>query len=354
MSLELAAKLRERGYAVEAITSSWGDGKFAERMAALGIPTRRMRLGFLSATLKFSQLRMTATQLMYLPNLWLAYARFVRERKPGVIVHTNWHHLLLLLPFLRPDRDIFWLHEVIPRNGKYRSIFGGLHRRISRVIAVSHAVRRSIVDAGVPEEKVKVVHNGITDFSNGPIATIPSGHLRIGIAGQITPAKGHEDLLEAFATVHSKHPESELHIFGHNTGEFTDHLRKRAIGLGLGDKVVRHDFVSNRCDIYRNMDICVVPSRFEDALPTVAIEAAMFGVPTIGTAIGGLPEIIDDGVTGLLVPPEDPQTLAEALEKLVTNEDLRTTLGRQAQVVSTKRFSSDRFVTEFAAALENC
>src|SRR5436305_4308644 len=122
MALELAEGLRDKDCAVELITSFWGNGEFRRRSHAAGFPTHIMRLGFISATLNLECMRMTAHQMLFWPSLSLTYKRFLNQVRPTKIVHTNWQHALLLSPFLNRERDIYWVHEVVPDEPQYRNV----------------------------------------------------------------------------------------------------------------------------------------------------------------------------------------------------------------------------------------
>ena len=165
MALELGEGLRDRGHSIHYVTSLWGDGKFGQRLEEAHFEKTRMRLGFISATLTLSCLWMTADQLLRVPGLWFDYRRFLREFNPAQIIHTNWHHLLVLFPFLEPRRDWFWLHEVVPDKPQYRRVFGALDRRLRGWIPVSHAVKASLIRIGIPEARIHVIHNALADPS---------------------------------------------------------------------------------------------------------------------------------------------------------------------------------------------
>jgi glycosyltransferase involved in cell wall biosynthesis len=95
-----------------------------------------------------------------------------------------------------------------------------------------------------------------------------------------------------------------------------------------------------------------VPVGATEALPTVAIEAAFLGVPVVACSVGGLQEIVVDGVTGLLVPAGDTEALAGALQQLMSRPDLRATMGAAAAAHARKHFQRDRFIAEFCALLQ--
>ena len=116
---------------------------------------------------------------------------------------------------LRPDRDLFWVHECMPDLPQYRRVFSWFERRLGCFVCVSHAVAQSLRQIGIREEHIRVIHNGLQDPSASTgLAQLSGGRFRIGIAGQVGDWKGHDDLLEAFALVHQNHPQAELHIFG--------------------------------------------------------------------------------------------------------------------------------------------
>ena len=114
MALELGQGLVRNGQSVSFVTSFWNNRDFSNRLKVAGLPTQVLHLGFISATLTAECLRMTAEQIWYLPALLWGYARVLRILKPRKVVHTNWHHALLLLPFLRPDRDVYLVARVCP------------------------------------------------------------------------------------------------------------------------------------------------------------------------------------------------------------------------------------------------
>src|SRR5579864_9093335 len=351
MALELGQGLARNGEALSFITSSWNNGDFVKRLERAGLPNQILPIGFISATLTAECLRMTAEQIWRLPGLLWGYSRVLRSFNPRRVVHTNWHHALLLLRFLQPKRDLYWLHEVVPDLPRYRRVFGWFSQRVGCFVCVSQAVAGSLRKLGIDEAKIRVIHNGITDlFSEGAIRG-DAAVFRIGIVGQVGAWKGHEDLLEAFAVVRKKHERSELHVFGNGDASYRGELKRKSVGLGIADGVKWHDFVSDRREIYSNLDLCVVPSRSQDPLPTTAIEAGFSGLPVIATRRGGLPEVIEHESNGLLVEPQQPAELADAMCRLIEDSELREHLAADARRRAMERFGSKRFVKEFIELL---
>jgi glycosyltransferase involved in cell wall biosynthesis len=353
VTLELARGLQLSNLDIRLLVSSWGHKDFRQYLTEAGLRYDVLPLGFISATLSLQCLQWTYGQVVRWPALLIGYRALLRTLKPEKVLHTNWQHLLLLFPLLHPRRDLFWVHEVFPNKQQYRSLFRLLSRRLQYFAPVSAAVGESLRRLGIPEKKIRVIHNGLAspDENVERIPNLNEG-IRVGIAGQVNRWKGHDDLVQAFGQISTKWPNVELHIYGSGPDDYEHELKRKMAELEIVNKVKWHGFISDRATIFGNLDICVVPSRTEDPLPTVAIEAAIFGVPVIATNRGGLPEIIEDGVTGILVRPEDPDDLAAGIQRLLSNPELRTSMGIQAREHMLRNFSKERFVGEFMSLLE--
>lgn len=352
IALELARGMMERGCSIQVVTSFWNNGDFPKRLREASIPARVLPIGFISATLTRDCLRMNAEQLLRGPELWWGYAKLLRSQRPARIIHTNLHHILLLLPFLEPQRDLFWVHELMPNLPQYRRVFGWLERRMGAFVCVSHAAADSLRRIGVREEKILVIHNGLSDPS-GPEKRrcAADERFRIGIAGQVGPWKGHDDLVEAFAVVRLQHPEAELHIFGTGQPGYTDKLKSRCRELGMEDDVRWHGFVPNRAEIYSGIDIGVMASREPEPFGLTAVEAGFFGLPVVATRRGGLPEIVKHEVNGLLVEAQRPDEIARAISRLIEDPQLRGELSENAQKIAVSDFGRERFIDEFLAVV---
>lgn len=355
MTLELGEGLRSAAHEVGYVTSRWNDGNYMARLGELEFSGRRLDLGGISATLNRDSLWMTLRQMVRLPGLWVDYRRFLREERPDRVIHTSWHHLLLLWPFLKPERDWYWVHEVLPDKSHYRAVFARLARRLSGFVPVSEAVGRSLLALRVPMDKMHVVHNGLTDLSAAISKETGKCTGRIGIVGQVEPWKGHHHLLTALASITGQFPQAEIHIFGSGSPSYERQLRQQAVTLGIAARVQWHGFMTERRAIYEQLDLCVVPVFAEatEALPTVAIEAGFFGLPVVASRVGGLPEIVEDAETGFLVEPGDVRQLAVRLQDLLANPSLSAKMGAAARQRVRRLFNRERFVTEFIRVLES-
>ena len=172
--------------------------------------------------------------------------------------------------------------------------------------------------------------------------------------------KGADLLLAAASKVLLRFPETVFHLIG--DGEERTELEEQARQLGLGDRVVFEGSLPHQKTIHRiaTSDLFVLPCRIaangdRDALPTVLLEAMAAGVPAISTPVNGVPEIIDQGRTGLLVPPDDAASLAAAIEQLLADASTRRRMGREARIQAERRFdlrtSTSRLQSLFESAI---
>jgi len=169
--------------------------------------------------------------------------------------------------------------------------------------------------------------------------------------GRIQPLKGVDVLLEAFGRIEATHPEATLLIVGGPSGPNGRQellaLRQRAAGLGVLGRVKFYGPLPHGLlpDFYRAADVVVVPSRAE-SFGLVAAEAQACGTPVVAAKVGGLVYVVDDGLTGILVDGWDPADYAEALDRLLADDGLRTKMG-EASVIWARRFSWDATVRRY-------
>lgn len=204
---------------------------------------------------------------------------------------------------------------------------------------------------GVPTRKVVVVRNGVPSAeATGPVGG--GERLRLGIVGQIGEWKGHEDLIDALGLLQRDGIRPSLFIFGSGAPEYVASLRKRAVKLGVQQQIEWRGYAADRRQIFGAIDVCIVPSRCDEALGMSAIEAGGFGCPVICSSRGGLAESVLDGETGFVVEPERPEQIADAIKVLVQNRELVRTMGAAAQARARTEFSIQRFVNEFIQVLK--
>jgi glycosyltransferase involved in cell wall biosynthesis len=366
-TLNLIRGLRGRGHDVRCIASTWGDGKLAERLESAGVPYVSLPLGFISKTLSASAVWMTLDQLRRVPRLWLGFRRYLREFKPDVIVQTNFHHIFLLWPLLDPRKTFFHVHDGFPASDFYRRLARFLNRRLCAFVGVSRYIARNLAELGIAAEKICYVHNGVTIEETADAHVVDSSiqdvtrgdatrAVVIGIIGQVGEWKGHDDLVEALRELKAAGLAFKCVIYGEGKAEYVGALKEKIERYGLTQRVRQAGFVKSLRAIYEGLDICVVPSRFQEPFGMVAAEAAHFGVPVVATRRGGLPEIVEDGATGFLVDAGAPSQLAEKLRALIEDEKLRAEMGLAARAHARQHFTMERMAAQieavFARALE--
>ncbi len=348
MTLELGEGLREESVEIHFITSFWNDGTYEKRLKHLQFPLSRMHLGGISATLRADCMIMTLRQLAHLPVLWADYGSFLKRVQPECMVHTSWHHLLLLWPYLTPCRDWFWAHEVLPDKWQYRLVFRRLARVLRGFVAVSEAVARSLRQLTVPEDKIHVVHNGLRDLSSGDRkAERNEGGERIAIVGQVEPWKGHQSLLEAFTQIAGQFPLAVIDVYGAGGSRYEKKMRHLAEVLGIGSRINWRGFEPDRARIFSGVDFCVIPSDIEESFGLAVLEAGYFGIPVIAFRRGGLVEIIEDGKTGFLVEPGNVDELASKMKAMLDNPDARMKMGLEARCRVRRLFNREVFAKAF-------
>jgi len=231
------------------------------------------------------------------------------------------------------------------RDWKSRLFFRFL-RGAATMIAPSDAIRNELLSAGFSDQKIFVLPNGVdverfrpatpTEQSEAKKAlNLTPDTLVIGTVARLVRRKGIEVLLQAFKTISQNHP---THLLVIGDGPLGDELRALASDLGI-DRSVSWFGARRDPEIWlRAMDVFVFPSRLE-GIPNAVLEAMATGLPIVATAIGGVVDLIQDRMTGIVIPPDDPDALAAALDQQLNDAALRADLGLRARVRAVGAFS---------------
>ena len=205
------------------------------------------------------------------------------------------------------------------------------------VVTVSRFVGDYLVSAGVPAERITTVPTGI-DLSRyqgkeygGTLRTelaLAAGTPLIGTVAILRRKKGHAELLEAVPAVLAQFPQAHFVFAG--DGPQQQNLEHRIAELGLQGRVHLLGLRRDVLNVLQSLDLFVLPTH-QEALGTAFIEAAAVGLPTIGTDVDGVPEVIADGETGLLVPLNDSGAIAAAINSLLADPGRRQVMGQAAQ-----------------------
>ncbi len=229
-------------------------------------------------------------------------------------------------------------------------------RLADRILVNADAVRSWLVAEGYNEEQIVVIRNGvdIDRFSAPPDRArirhelgLAPGTPLVVVVSRLARLKGLEQLIEAAALLRPQHPDVRFLIVGETAPSETaylDELKRLAARLRVTEAVVFTGLRSDVPALLSSADVAVMPS-LNEALSNVLLESMAAGAPTVATKVGGTPEAIVDGETGLLVPPGQPEPLAAAIAALLTDRTLAARLGHAARLLVRERFSVDRMVS---------
>lgn len=239
-------------------------------------------------------------------------------------------------------------------------LYEWLDRRLLRfmdhVVCVSEGQAEKVrCWCGVPADRLSVIRNGarlsafdrpdpgarerLRSFFRVPVTQV------VVAAGRLSPEKGFGVLVEAAGLLRREHPTAGVVVFGE--GRLRADLERQVARLGLADRFVLPGFRADLDALLGGADV-VVLSSFTEGLPNVALEASAAGVPVVATAVGGCPEVVRDGVTGYLVPPNRPDRLADRIGALLADAARRRAFGAAARAYMRDQFT---FAAQAAAYL---
>lgn len=249
---------------------------------------------------------------------------------------------------------VYTEHNLWQRYHKITSLFNKItYRWNDAVIAVSNEVEHSIRDNysvnGKP--KLDVIPNGvdIALLQNvmarkrdiRPEFGIPADHAIVVHVANFTPKKRHCDLLEAVKLVINKNCKVTFILVGQ--GPLQEKTEADARRLGIEDNVVFAGFRADATDIMAAADMFVLPSQFE-GMPVSMLEAMALGTPVIASRVGGIPEVLEDRLDGILIDAMEPGQLADSVLRLLADQDLRATLSNKALIKVRQKFSIEDMV----------
>jgi L-malate glycosyltransferase len=321
IALQLAIAAREAGH--DALFVSPTPGELVDRAAAVGFATelvdvrRTTRLGGatrLARVLRGNSADVLHTHVHAAANVLGRLA----ARASGVAVISHLH----IENHFRPSRLA---------RAPLVGLDNATARLCARLVAVSDATRLAFERQGFPSRLLETVHNGVDATAlnaASPVALraelgIPDGDLLLAHVGRLAPVKGQRELIEALR--HLGRDDVHVVFFGRDVergGAYGAELERLAEGLNVRFAGFRADAAAGLAEV----DALVLPSWIE-GLPLVVLEAMAQAKPVVATAVGGTPEAVLDGETGLLVPARDVPALASALERLLGDDDLRRRYG---------------------------
>jgi len=337
--LSLMARLNAIGHRAVAIVSGWNDGAYLPMLKAAGIEHHEVFLGRIYR----NNPDWTRGTLYALREAARDIRAITASLRPDWIVFGEAQSLLFCTLVLPMARRLLYLHGE-PERVMHHPIGGHLiGGAVRRIVCVSDFLAGEVRRTPLRRKPLAIVHNGTS--LPAPERALPSaGPVRLGIIGRFSPQKRHRVLLDALTRL----PPGSFRlgiIGGADAG-----LEERVAALGLSGAVSWPGFISDKAAIYRNLDIVVAPA-VDEGFGMTVVEAGAYGLPVVAARSGAFPEVVRDGETGLLVPPDDPDTLAKALQRLIADADLRRQLGDAARAHVAKDFTVERMADRFVAAV---
>lgn len=306
----LASELVKNGHRV--VMGCWEEGSVAVQAGKLVLPSRRIRIRNSGDIVAIIKIIKTCLR----DDIQVIIANGGREYWPAAIAAK-----------ISGTKIIFVRHQTDRIKWSTRWL---INNYVERVIAVSGAVKNALIASGVSEEKIEIIHNSIALERFNPSLVnkdevrqglgIGSNDIVIGTVGKLNRGKGVYEILDALCSLVKEYPDLKLVYVG--DGPERQGIEEEAQKLSVHDRVI---FAGVRRDIekmYSSMDIFVLPSTCDEAFGMVLIEAMAMGKPVIATTVGGIPEIIRDGVNGILISPGDSSAIADAIANLINNYDL--------------------------------
>jgi glycosyltransferase involved in cell wall biosynthesis len=306
-----------------------------QRMSELGIPVFEVDMGglqFFPAILKVSRI-------------------LRRERVALVDAHGYRDHVISVIAarFAGTKGVLRTKHNHVPLKGGVFSRF--IYNTLTaKVVAISDHIRRVLIESGMPPEKVITIHSSVDLEQFSPRAKAPAileaFGLRentevVGMVARIHRRKGFDYLLQAIPMLIDKGVDRKFLIVGKGHERFQGEIAE----LGIEAHVISPGHRRDVADILSVIDIFVLPS-LEEGLGIAILEAMAMGKPIVSTRVGGIPEAVEDGINGILVPPADTRAIAAALRELLNDKEKAGRMGRESRRIAEERFSRRRMISD--------
>lgn len=342
--IRLASGLRKRGYQA-GITCFFQEGSLASEVRDEGIPLVCLKApggwGPAASLRLFEWLRSNPVDILHTYLFGFHLFAGLPARLAGVPV---------ILSSRRGRAVTHWQK----RRERWLDHLGNLF--VDRVVCCSReSAQWTLEHEKIQPDKVVTIHNGIDEswFSPRPPSLairrqigIPDDALLVGTVANFSPEKGYPDLIAAAASVLKINPRTWFLLVG--AGPLQEEIRRRAGSIPEHGRIVFAGYRSDVGDLVNAMDIFVLASVIE-GFPNVLLESMAMARPVVATRVGGIPELIDSGENGLLVPPRDAEALAQAILSLIADRDRAARMGIQAREKIKKSFSRDRMVDQYEA-----
>lgn len=287
---------------------------------------------------------------------WLNLAPMIRHMKGQRfdVVHTHYSPdfsiAAVAARLTRQPRIVMTRHLALKWSPPKMALYRGLY---DHFICVSEAVQQALVTSGIPARKVSVARMGLPEPPTLPNRAelrealgLPSDAFLVGFFGRLVKEKGVDVLLEAATKANNW----RFEIVG--DGPARPQLEAHMVKLGVEGRTTFRGFIPEPQRFMAAMNVITVPSLWDEAFPAVALEAMSLGVPVVGSRIGGLPEMIADGMDGLLAERGNPDELFDCIQKIEADRSLGERLSTNALKRQREEFSLPAMVSRFERVYE--
>lgn len=281
----------------------------------------------------------------------LAYARF-HDGVRTLLCLSMTDKLLATLPARLLGMRVIWMEHLVPGRSLLRNPLRGAYvalSRLTRIVTVSEAAASALAALGMAGSRIAVITPGVGS-GEYPASVPHRGAPTVGCIARLSKEKNVALLVRAFARVRAEVPEAKLVVCG--DGPERGALERLAASLGLGASAEFRGYVADAGRRCGEFSLLAVPSSRE-SFGIAALEAMTCGVPVVATRVGGLPELVVDGETGVLVPPEDDAALAAALVGLLRDPGRAARLGAAGRDRALTRFSAAKMLSAWTALLSS-
>ncbi|MEU3657472.1 glycosyltransferase family 4 protein [Streptomyces sp. NPDC032161] len=349
--LDAIRSLRGSGASVEVILPR--QGRLAEHLEAHSVPVHTVDFPILRRSL-LSLRPLAALAAQAWPTV-RGLAASIRSLAPDV-VYVN---TITLPHWMAASRKaevgvICHVHELDQLPGPLASALLSPLLLADRLVVNSKATRR-YVRSRLPRvgPRVSLVYNGFDMPATLPSPPAFACPRRLLLVGRLSPRKGQDLAIKALSLLVARGHDVVLDLVGDTFDGYEwyeEDLRRQVASLGLADRVGFDGYQTDTSSAYAKADVVLVPSTLE-SFGNVAVEGLAAGRPVLATAVGGLPEIVEDGVNGFLFPPGDAATLADGVARLLSDPAKAAAMGAQGARAVRARFGKDRFAQGLSGAV---
>ncbi|MHC4190259.1 MAG: glycosyltransferase [Planctomycetota bacterium] len=343
---------------------SWGGGEAQTYYLVKGLENRGIENiliaqpnSALAEKVKEGQIKLIE---IYMKGEWdivavLKLRKILKKIKPDVLhLHTSHAHTLGLLAgkLAKAKKIVATRRMDFPIGGFFSRL---KYNKVDKIVGISEIIKEILVRGGVKEEKITVIYSAadrapVTEKSDlQERLGLKRDYRILGTVASLVERKGHRYLFEATVKVKEEFPQIKLLVVGE--GPLKKDLKKLAEKLSSENEIIFTGFRKDIPEILSILDVFVSAS-LKEGLGVSLLEAANYGLPIVATNAGGIPEVVEDGVTGFLVPPKDSEALAEKIIYLLSHPKEARKMGENGKERVRKNFSVEQMVNSYTKLYE--